>query len=52
MTSAANSVGVAALQVLRHPGAVPIATLPVAAGSSLDHTDALHAGNDILTVRA
>lgn len=38
VTSAANSVGVAALQVLRHLGAVPIAT----AGSQA-HADALHA---------
>ncbi|MBW0106243.1 zinc-dependent alcohol dehydrogenase family protein, partial [Pseudonocardia sp. KRD291] len=38
VTSAANSVGVAALQVLRHLGAVPVAT---AAG--LEHADALRA---------
>ncbi|MDN5916574.1 MAG: zinc-dependent alcohol dehydrogenase family protein [Pseudonocardia sp.] len=38
VTSASNSVGVAALQVLRHLGAVPIAT-----DGSRDHADALHA---------
>lgn len=52
VTSATNSVGVAALQVLRHLGAVPIATLPVAAGVSFDHTDALHAAGAVQVVAA
>lgn len=42
VTSASNSVGVTALQVLRHLGAVPIATVPTGKARR-DHAGALHA---------